>query len=118
MTHDLGVVADACDRVAVMYAGQIVEQSPIESLFVHPRHPYTEGLLRSMPRIGDHRDSLFVIDGVVPTPEAMPTGCRFHPRCSSRAARVPRPGRWRSPTVGESLTRCIRSADVMLGGSR
>ena len=99
VTHDLGVVADACDRVAVMYAGQIVEQSPIESLFVHPRHPYTEGLLRSMPRIGDHRDSLFVIDGVVPTPEAMPTGCRFHPRCWS-ALPGPRPGPWRSPRWG------------------
>ena len=83
ITHDLGVIAETCDRVCVMYAGQIVEHAPVTMLFDHPRHPYTHGLLRSIPRIDDIRGkkSLYSIDGSVPDPTAYPMGCRFHPRC-------------------------------------
>jgi oligopeptide/dipeptide ABC transporter ATP-binding protein len=82
VTHDLGVVADLCDRVAVMYAGQIVEQASVHTLFSSPQHPYTAGLLQAMPQAGNPRDDLYVIPGIVPSARAMPTGCRFHPRCT------------------------------------
>jgi oligopeptide/dipeptide ABC transporter ATP-binding protein len=81
ITHDLGVVAEMAQRVVVMYAGQIVERAPVEALFARPRHPYTAGLLRSIPRLEDHRDVLEPIDGSVPDAAAFPAGCRFHPRC-------------------------------------
>ncbi len=81
VTHNLGVVADICDRVAVMYAGQIVETAPVEELFRHPQHPYTEGLLRAMPQLGQAGQRLQVIRGAPPVPWDMPPGCRFAPRC-------------------------------------
>jgi peptide/nickel transport system ATP-binding protein len=81
VTHDLGVVADLCSRVIVMYAGQIVEEAPVEELFARPRHPYTEGLLAAIPQSGVKGERLASIPGVVPPPTAMPAGCRFHPRC-------------------------------------
>lgn len=81
VTHDLGVVADLCDRVAVMYAGQIVENSPVEDLFDRPRHPYAAGLLKSMPQAARAGERLNSIPGVVPSPGFMPAGCRFAPRC-------------------------------------
>ncbi len=80
ITHDLGVVAQTCDRVAVMYAGSIVEQAPVRELFRRPRHPYTQGLLASLPVIGD-RDRLKPIEGAPPDPTDLPPGCRFRPRC-------------------------------------
>jgi oligopeptide/dipeptide ABC transporter ATP-binding protein len=81
VTHDLGVVAEMADRVVVMYAGQIVEQADVYTLFENPKHPYTEGLLRSMP--GNHKRSgkLYTIEGTVPNPLHFPIGCRFAPRC-------------------------------------
>lgn len=82
ITHDLGVVADICDEVMVMYAGQIVEQSEIFGLYRQPMHPYSEGLLSSMPQIGGRNEELVSIPGTTPAPWAMPQGCRFHPRCS------------------------------------
>ena len=81
ITHDLGIVAETCSRVLVMYAGQIVEAAPVVRLFAAPAHPYTAGLLRSMPRLGDHRGRLATIPGTVPSPTDWPAGCRFRERC-------------------------------------
>ncbi|OGO59055.1 MAG: methionine ABC transporter ATP-binding protein [Chloroflexi bacterium RBG_16_72_14] len=84
ITHDLGVVAEMCDRVAVMYAGEIVEQTDTVSLFRDPLHPYTKGLIASIPVVGDVRDALAVIPGNVPSLIDLPKGCRFAPRCVAR----------------------------------
>ncbi|GAA0350144.1 ABC transporter ATP-binding protein [Bacillus horti] len=81
ITHDLGVIAEMVDRVIVMYAGQVVEQTDVFTLFEEPKHPYTKGLLNSTPRIHDLKDELESIVGTVPNPRSMPKGCRFHPRC-------------------------------------
>ena len=81
VSHDLGVVAQVADRVLVMYAGQIVESGGAAEIFSRPRHPYTEGLLRSIPRVDQRRPRLAVIPGAVPSPMRWPSGCRFHPRC-------------------------------------
>ncbi|MGG4496094.1 ABC transporter ATP-binding protein [Brevibacillus reuszeri] len=82
ITHDLGVVAEMCDRVVVMYAGEIVEEATTELLFDRAAHPYTEGLLNSMPKLDGPKTRLTSIEGNVPSPTEMPTGCRFCPRCS------------------------------------
>jgi peptide/nickel transport system ATP-binding protein len=84
ITHDLGVVAEMCDRVAVMYAGEIVEHSDVATLFREPRHPYTQGLIGSIPVVGKVRDELAVIPGNVPNLIDLPVGCRFAPRCLVR----------------------------------
>jgi oligopeptide/dipeptide ABC transporter ATP-binding protein len=81
ITHDLGIVAGRADRVAVMYAGQIVEEAPTATLFAAPSHPYTQGLFASVPRITGPVQRLTPIGGTVPAPTAWPTGCRFRPRC-------------------------------------
>ncbi|HEX8695314.1 MAG TPA: ABC transporter ATP-binding protein [Longimicrobium sp.] len=81
ITHDLGVVAETCDRVIVMYAGQVFEEGPVDDVFHDPQNPYTEGLLRSMPKLGEQIERLAVIPGVVPSPTNWPVGCRFHERC-------------------------------------
>jgi peptide/nickel transport system ATP-binding protein len=81
ITHDLGVVAETASRVIVMYGGEVVEEALVETLFDAPHHPYTEGLLRAMPRVGETRDRLSTIPGTVPPPTAWPTGCRFRDRC-------------------------------------
>jgi oligopeptide/dipeptide ABC transporter ATP-binding protein len=81
ITHDLGVVAETCDRVIVMYAGQVFEEGPVDDVFRNPQNPYTEGLLRSMPRLGQKIERLAVIPGVVPAPTHWPSGCRFYDRC-------------------------------------
>ncbi|MGQ3300750.1 ABC transporter ATP-binding protein [Reyranella sp.] len=83
ITHDLGVVAELAHRVIVMYAGRIVEEAPVGLLFADPQHPYTLGLLGSIPRLGSDGDErLTAIEGVVPNPYALPPGCRFSPRCA------------------------------------
>jgi oligopeptide transport system ATP-binding protein len=81
ITHDLGVVADVADKIAVMYAGRIVEQAPVHELYRRPAHPYTRGLLESIPRL-DHKDrELYAIKGLPPSLTRIPPGCAFHPRC-------------------------------------
>jgi oligopeptide/dipeptide ABC transporter ATP-binding protein len=82
ITHDMGVVADMADQVAVMYAGRVVEQGNVYEIFRDPRHPYTRLLLKSIPRIdGRQKESLHIIEGVVPDARNWPPGCRFHTRC-------------------------------------
>jgi oligopeptide/dipeptide ABC transporter ATP-binding protein len=87
ITHDLGVVAELAQDVAVMYAGRIVEMAPVEALFAEPQHPYTIGLLGSIPRLHREQARLPAIEGQVPDPRAMPRGCRFEPRCPFRSAK-------------------------------
>jgi oligopeptide/dipeptide ABC transporter ATP-binding protein len=91
ITHDMGVVAEVADRVAVMYAGQIVEEAPVREAFADPRHPYTQGLMRAVPVLGRRRARLAQIAGVVPAPGDLPPGCRFEPRCplAGPACRAP-----------------------------
>ena len=86
ITHDLGVVAQVCDRVAVMYAGKIVEFGDVQSIFSNPLHPYTQALLHSLPSQGIARGALENIQGLVPSLADRPTGCRFHPRCAHARA--------------------------------
>ena len=81
ITHDLGVIAEVASRVVVMYGGEVVEEARVETLFAEPHHPYTEGLLHAMPRVGRRQERLAVIPGNVPPPTAWPTGCRFRDRC-------------------------------------
>jgi oligopeptide/dipeptide ABC transporter ATP-binding protein len=81
ITHDLGVVAETCQRVIVMYAGQVVEEGKVEAVFENPQHPYTRGLMNAIPKLGITKDKLHVIEGTVPDIYQMPKGCRFHPRC-------------------------------------
>ena len=81
ITHDLGVIAEVARRVVVMYAGEVVEESPVEALFAAPHHPYAEGLLSAVPRLGARRERLTTIPGSVPPATAWPTGCRFRERC-------------------------------------
>ncbi len=81
ITHDLGVIAQVCDRVMVMYAGKPVEKAPVEELYYDPKHPYTVGLMSSIPRVGDTRSRLQTIPGTMPDLVELPPGCSFHPRC-------------------------------------
>jgi peptide/nickel transport system ATP-binding protein/oligopeptide transport system ATP-binding protein len=90
ITHDLGVVAEMCNRVIVMYAGQIVETGTIFQIFDEPSHPYTRGLIRSIPKLTvekNRQEKLHVIEGYVPHPSSFPKGCRFHPRCDEKFER-------------------------------
>ena len=112
ITHDLSVVAETCQRVAVMYLGQIVEEADVATLFDHPRHPYTRGLLKSIPKITGERERLHIIDGTVPLLSQIPEGCRFAPRCpyATEACRTAHPTLER---VGETQkVRCIRRDEI------
>ncbi|MCW0213474.1 MAG: ABC transporter ATP-binding protein [Pseudonocardia sp.] len=115
ISHDLGVIAEMADRVAVMYAGQIVEQAPIEELFVGPRHPYSSGLMGAIPVVGQGR-RLVDIPGVVPPPQSFPAGCRFHPRCPhaepGRCDAAPPP----LERVDAHEVRCVRTGELSLPG--
>lgn len=113
ITHDMGVVADICDDVAVMYAGEIVETGNVRELFASPNHPYSEGLLRSVPTL-DNRGQLISIPGSTPAPWELPTGCRFHTRCPY----VQEDCLTESPklmSVEGTYTRCIRRNHIQLG---
>jgi oligopeptide/dipeptide ABC transporter ATP-binding protein len=81
VTHDLGIVAQMCDRVNVMYAGRIVESAPVRNIYKEPQHPYTKALLDSVPKMGVKRDRLYQIEGLPPSLHSIPTGCPFWPRC-------------------------------------
>ncbi|MGE3876909.1 MAG: ABC transporter ATP-binding protein, partial [Parvibaculaceae bacterium] len=81
ITHDMGVIAETANRVAVMYAGRIVEVGPVAAIIRDPRHPYTKGLIGSIPSLKDRSERLAQIDGAMPRLNAMPPGCAFHPRC-------------------------------------
>jgi peptide/nickel transport system ATP-binding protein len=109
ITHDLGVVAEICDEVAVMYAGEIVERAPVEVLFDHPEHPYTVGLMGSLPRIDQQAERLATIDGGLPDMSRPPAGCRFAARCpfvTEACEAAPPP----FAAVGPShWSRCIRT---------
>jgi peptide/nickel transport system permease protein len=112
VTHDLGVVQDLCDRVAVMYAGQVVETTSVREIFAEPRHPYSVALLQSRPELGGGQERLVSIPGVVPAPTEMPEGCRFHTRCplAVDACLAPVP----IEAVGDRhLVRCIRHGEVV-----
>ncbi len=87
VTHDMGVIAETCDRVAVMYAGRIVEIGPVHDVIHAPAHPYSHGLMGSIPAMGEDRERLLQIDGVMPRLNAIPSGCAFHPRCPKSFAR-------------------------------
>ncbi len=84
ITHNLGIVAELCDKVAVMYAGRIIEFGPVEAVFKNPAHPYTVGLIGALPDIKVTKDRLTPIEGFMSNPLDLPTGCRFHPRCKSK----------------------------------
>jgi peptide/nickel transport system ATP-binding protein len=117
ITHDLGVVAQVCDEAIVMYAGQIVERAPVRELYRLPRHPYSEGLLVSMPQITPRaHERLVSIPGSPPMPWLQPTGCRFHPRCPYAVAAC-------SSTAPELVeitdgreSRCLRVDELQLAG--
>lgn len=106
ITHDLGVVAEMADKVAVMYAGKIMEEGDVRSIFHHPQHPYTQGLIRSIPQLNQKNEKLYSISGAVPSISSMPSGCRFHPRCPDAVEMC----KEREPDmlqgVGGSLVRC------------
>jgi len=104
ITHDLAVVAESCDRVLVMYGGQIVETGPVSEVFRHPRHPYTQGLLNSLPLLGSEGHPLRPIPGRVPSPFEWPIGCRFIDRCNRRTERCAEP----PPLFRPSLARTHR----------
>lgn len=112
VTHDLAVAADICDRIGVMYAGELVEMAPVDDLFADPRHPYTAGLLAAMPQAAGRNPPLPVIKGTVPTPKLWPTGCRFSARCEygqdTCSQRIALTGQQR-------LVRCIRANDLAKG---
>ena len=112
ITHDLGVIAETVDRVLVMYAGEIVEEAPVERLFAAPAHPYTRLLLRSIPSVEAKRASLEAIAGAPPSPTRFPSGCRFHPRCPLSANPCVEKSPPREAASGGGIVRCWRKADV------
>jgi peptide/nickel transport system ATP-binding protein len=131
VTHDLGVIADVADDVVVMYAGQIVEHTGAHALFSRPSHPYTEALLNSIPQLTPPGEPLHFIPGMVPRPDQIPRGCRFHPRCSyatEACVSAPvslRPPGWVGEAGGSSTedtgtvsSRCVRRDELTLAGAR
>ncbi|TVS16451.1 MAG: ABC transporter ATP-binding protein [Gammaproteobacteria bacterium] len=118
VTHNLGVVADLCDRVAVMYAGRIVETATVFDLFESPQHPYTEGLLQAMPQLGERGKRLAAIPGTPPMPWQMPTGCRFHPRCPYAETACTEQDIPLRALAGDRHVRCRRVEELTLEGAQ
>ncbi|MER5393308.1 ABC transporter ATP-binding protein [Saccharopolyspora sp. NPDC002686] len=116
ITHDLGVVAELCDRMVTLYAGETVESGPVSDVLGAPRHPYTSRLLQAIPRIEARHTELKAIPGRVPPPDAPPPGCAFHPRCdfTTDDCRGHRPELL--PVTGARTVRCTRTADLTLPG--
>ncbi|HMG41724.1 MAG TPA: ABC transporter ATP-binding protein [Acidimicrobiales bacterium] len=115
VTHDLGVVADVCDRVCVLYAGQVVEQAEVHAFFDRPWHPYSAGLLDAMPQSCPPGGRLHVVAGTVPTPDALPAGCRFHPRCEHAQDACSATDPELLPVASGGLARCLRQHELHLG---
>jgi oligopeptide/dipeptide ABC transporter ATP-binding protein len=115
ITHDLGVVAETADRVAVMYAGQVVEYCDVRPAFRSTRHPYTAGLLASLPKLGAETERLRVIPGNVPNPANFPSGCRFHPRCPIAVERCRNEMPALRDVGGGHLARCFRAEEIASG---
>jgi len=112
VTHDLAVVGQICERVAVMYAGRVVETGPVTEVFRAPAHPYTLELLRSVPRLDGDRASLDSIGGAVPDPRSFPSGCRFHPRCFMAQSDCPGAKHGLLDAGPDRLTACIHHAGL------
>jgi oligopeptide/dipeptide ABC transporter ATP-binding protein len=108
ITHDLGVVAEIADRVAVMYAGRIFECGPIEAIFGKMRNPYTRGLMQSIPQLGEKKNRLNAIPGQVPDPMDLPVGCKFHPRCYLMIEECKKEEPPLFQVHGDHFSRCIR----------
>ena len=115
ITHDLGVVAEMADEVAVMYAGRVVERASGTDIFDDPQHPYTLGLLGSIPKIEETRDRLLAIEGSVPAPFALPDGCRFHPRCVFAADACTQTDPALRPLGPDHTAACIRAPVETIG---
>jgi oligopeptide/dipeptide ABC transporter ATP-binding protein len=111
ITHDLGVVAEIADRVVVMYAGQVIEQSDVYNIFEHPKHPYTIGLLESMPSYKKRTGKLKTIEGTVPNPLHLPNGCRFAPRCEFAADLCRAENPPLIPTGDNEVVRCWKYSE-------
>ncbi|GGM04945.1 ABC transporter ATP-binding protein [Pseudooceanicola nanhaiensis] len=116
ITHDLGVVAETCQRMITMYAGEIVEDAPVDDALRAPKHPYTSGLLRSLPHFNRERGQFAYIPGRVPAPNAMPRGCRFAARCPHAASACAEPQVLREIEPGRRV-RCIRAEALDLDGA-
>ena len=115
ITHDLGVVAQSCTRLLTMYAGEVVEDAPTDAVLLTPRHPYTSGLLRSLPRLAEYKAMLPSIPGRVPSPSEMPPGCRFAPRCPHAEPRCALPQSL--DREGVRAVRCVRHDELHLPGA-
>ena len=109
ITHDLGVIAETCEQVVVMYAGQVVEQGSVFDIFDRPKHPYTQGLLRSIPKLTDiPKQPLDIIPGMVPSLHDLPVGCRFANRCQHRAAECDDAGLTVDAVTEAHSVRCLK----------
>jgi peptide/nickel transport system ATP-binding protein len=116
ITHDLGVVAESCHRVLTMYGGQVVEDAPVDDVLLRPRHPYSSGLMRSLPSLNQRKAPLPSIPGRVPQPAEMPRGCRFEPRCAHAQSRCREEQLLVRADLQHSV-RCCRFAELRLPGT-
>jgi oligopeptide/dipeptide ABC transporter ATP-binding protein len=115
VTHDLGIVAKMCDKVAVMYAGKMVEQQSVRGLFYNPKHPYTQALLDAIPKLGS-KEALYVIPGQPPDLSALPPGCSFHPRCRHTMERCSTEEPWSLPIGDGNTVKCWRPIQEVENG--